>query len=255
MKENKLKNHFKYLLSQIKSSYDNTKGIVDHKGLNGGLREVFIANFLQKTLPKQLECVTNVELLDSNKNSSGEVDICIYSELSPRLILENTTGVVFNDHVLFCFEVKSELTKQYLVQALKKIIKIKSLNRDINIVVERNNGSSHLELEQTSTCCGLVFYGGLSCEKVKELIDEYFKENNIEADKYYPDIILNIGDSEILIRNNNWLISKQDDCAYLLIKGEEVLIYLFFYIYLVHEAHHIGRIEGALNLKGYLLDS
>lgn len=106
--------------------------ILNHSINIGTARENIIEGFLKRILPKSIEYYTG-ELIDSNNNSSGQLDIILHSIFLPKLDLFGTINLFPVETVLGIIEVKSNLDKLNLESAFSSYEKIKELNNNSNI--------------------------------------------------------------------------------------------------------------------------
>lgn len=93
---------------------------LDHSGLTGRAREIFVKDLLKPILPPYVELGSG-KIADSEGNLSAEVDVVIYSTATlPPLLLEAEFGVYPAEACVYAIEVKSTLTAAQLEDAIKK---------------------------------------------------------------------------------------------------------------------------------------
>jgi len=100
---------------------------VQHRGLQGQLREVVVRNLLRPLLPIELG-IGHGEVISSYDQHSSECDVIVYNNsIVPSLLLDRTAGIFTLEAVLFTIEVKSTLNNVELKKthaAAKKMSKL-----------------------------------------------------------------------------------------------------------------------------------
>lgn len=100
-----------------------------HSDILGFCRETIINEFLAKNCPSIIEYITG-EIIDSKDNRSGQVDIVMQTNYSPKIPLYENHSLSFADTVIGAIEIKSNLTTagientSHLKSALDNIQKI-----------------------------------------------------------------------------------------------------------------------------------
>lgn len=246
-----LKQYFVDTLNSLITDSSKSK-LNNHTTVKGGNRETILLKFLKDSLPSLINIDRSVEILDSKNNLSKEVDICITSGVSPRIPLNGNNTIVFNDHVVCAIEVKSSLNAKELDDIIKKSKITKSLHRNKRFKVERIvKGLGETEVTQTSTIFLAFAFNGISSSNLIKLIQKI----NINELDQLPDIIFNANKKYILIKNDMWLLPFDNEVGmnnYILIEGDEILVCLFQYIYLLCEASIYDYTEGYMDIAKYL---
>lgn len=247
-KNSKLRQYFVSRLDQINSS-SYMASLNGHGGIKGGKREDIILKFLKETLPSTIQFAQGIEILDKNGLESNEIDICIFDSLSPRIPIEGDDTIVFNDHVVCAIEIKSNLNDGILTDVINKSKVTKSLHRDIKIKATRlDSQDNQLDLQQESTITMVLAYKGWTATTLKN------KLNTIETSyEHLPDLIVNTNRKYILIKDSGWLFSKskQKD-TYQIHQGDDILVYLYQYLYLLCESYILGKTAGYMDTNSYL---
>jgi hypothetical protein len=108
--------------TRVRTALDRAKsaGLLDHPGLTGRAREVFVKDLLKPILPPYVELGSG-KIADSEDRLSAEVDVVIYSAATlPPLLLDVGFGVYPAEACIYAIEVKSTLTADQLRGSINK---------------------------------------------------------------------------------------------------------------------------------------
>ncbi len=94
----------------------------------GNNREYFINSFLNKVLPSKLK-VDHGEIWDGFDNRTGQIDTIILRDDAPSLLF-GTENTFLGEGVFAVIEVKSNLTRNKLNEALQTLNRVKNLRID-----------------------------------------------------------------------------------------------------------------------------
>lgn len=84
---------------------------IDHPGLTGKLREIFISNIIRPFLPSNIGVGTGKIITAYDNQKSNEQDVIIFEKgIMPPILLGENIGLFPFESVLFVIEVKSKLT-------------------------------------------------------------------------------------------------------------------------------------------------
>jgi hypothetical protein len=162
----KIRSYFKDV-SKVLEAQARLSSNVQHKGLIGQNREVFIRNFIKKSFPKKFVIGTG-EIIDSSDNLSKQADIIIYDEFMPTFDYGSSKHFL-SGGVLAHIEVKSNLNTDKLNEALEVTKSVKKINRDID-------ASLHFG-DLPKTINSFIFaYDGVSKETFKKKVLEFYKD-------------------------------------------------------------------------------
>jgi hypothetical protein len=101
--------------------------LIEHHGLAGRAREVFVKDLLRPILPPYVELGSG-KLADSEGRLSRETDVVIYSAATlPPLLLEAGFGIYPAEACIYAIEVKSTLTAHELRNAIVKHQELRAL--------------------------------------------------------------------------------------------------------------------------------
>lgn len=180
-------------------AYGKAVGIANH-GVNiGNAREALISNFLSHNLPPSISYCTG-EIFDCEKGRSGQIDILLTPNTSPRLFMHGAIHLIPVDTVFAAIEVKSNLTtgkKSQLSKALINCYKTKEL------VIA--NESRHCSPFPSAPF--IIFsFSGSSSKKVLENIEQSLS-NNSKCLKHAPDIIIVLDKGYYLVKTDGWKYS------------------------------------------------
>ena len=109
-------------VSRVRSALARADEIarIDHHGLAGRAREVFVKDLLRPVLPPYVELGSG-KIADSEGHLSRETDVVIYSDATlPPLMIEAGFGVYPAEACIYAIEVKSTLTADQLRDAIAK---------------------------------------------------------------------------------------------------------------------------------------
>ena len=92
---------------------------IDHKGLRGRAREIFVSDILQKVLPPDVVTGSG-KIVDSIGGMWAQCDVVVYGKrILPPLMLDLVTGLFSIEACLYAVEVKSTLTASELDSSVK----------------------------------------------------------------------------------------------------------------------------------------
>ena len=152
----------------------------------GTAREGLITNFLKHNLPQNIEYHSG-ELFDYDGKRSGQMDIVLHPNSSPKINLHGTISLFPVETVLAVIEVKSNINTQKLKESMRSCYKIKnlSMNRDRQSYGEEISLIQRLDLNSVPF---IVFaYDGLKMNTLLEKIEKIEDEN---AETRRPDLIV-----------------------------------------------------------------
>lgn len=116
-------------ISRVKIQLQRAKsaGLLDHPGLIGRAREIFVKEFLKPILPAYVE-IGSGKIADSKGQLSDEIDIIVYSAKTlPPLLYEMGFGIFPAEACIYAIEVKSTLTAEKLKETIEKYRKFKQI--------------------------------------------------------------------------------------------------------------------------------
>lgn len=102
-------------------------GLFEHNTMIGSAREFLIKRVLRSILPPIVH-IGSGKIIDSQGNSSNQVDIILYDSRFPVLEVESGVGLYFLSGVIGAIEVKSTLTESHLYKALENAISVLKLS-------------------------------------------------------------------------------------------------------------------------------
>lgn len=126
-----LVNHLDFNAKALKQLGDDV-ALAKHSVNLGNAREGLITNFLKQNLPNNIEYHSG-ELCDRKGCRSGQIDIILHPNLSPKINLYNTINIFPVETVLAIIEVKSSLDKRSLTKAMESCFKVKNLEIKRNL--------------------------------------------------------------------------------------------------------------------------
>lgn len=100
---------------------------IEHHGLAGRAREIFVKDLLRPILPPYVDLGTG-KISDSEGHHSRESDVVIYSAATlPPLLIEADFGIYPAEACIYSIEVKSRLTADELTNAILKHRELRNL--------------------------------------------------------------------------------------------------------------------------------
>ncbi|MCK6436308.1 DUF6602 domain-containing protein [Rivihabitans pingtungensis] len=171
--------------------------IARHGDIKGYGREALVQEFLATHLPDQVEYLSG-EVLDSDDNRSGQIDIIVQSKLHPKIPLFGNIHLAFVDSVVAAVEVKSNLTTQHLTAALDQCKKLKALRR--NIILE----SSPLAAKLTTVPCIIFSFKGPKKDTLINSINTYANKHKISLNAFCPDMVVILDEDYYICKNDGW---------------------------------------------------
>lgn len=172
----KLENPNKLLLQYLSESEkildahsQNIISFADNTTIRGNCREALIGYFLSKNMPQAIEFNTG-EVFDSNGRKSGQCDIVLTLNTSPKLNLYDSSNLFPCETILGVIEVKSSLeSNDVLSKVIEHCKKLKSLKR---IGSNRETRLKLLGDIHLSTIPYIVFsYKTMEISTIKETMD------------------------------------------------------------------------------------
>jgi hypothetical protein len=219
-------------------------GQAEHKTDLGSAREALISNFLMRNLPSAIE-YSSGELFDTDDNRSGQIDLILLPNSSPKLHLFGAITLAAVDSVLAAVEVKSHLItggpKAELTKALMHCKKLKKLKRDRRMTVMFLNHEGEF-----LTCPYILFaYEGAQAETVLAHLEKARSTIGLES---LPDLIVVLKPDYVLAKRSSWTqAGATTKSVYFRGKAEQpALFYLYSFI--------IGLVEfWAANTRHFTL--
>lgn len=109
------------------ASAENAKRM-EHAGLTGRAREIFVQQMLRPALPPYVELGSG-KIVDSRNHTSAETDVIVFSRQTlPPLVFESGFGVYPAEACIYAIEVKSKLTAVELSSTIDKFQRLKDLH-------------------------------------------------------------------------------------------------------------------------------
>jgi hypothetical protein len=119
--------HFESQVDVIRSLSTASDTVLYQSHLDSSNRESFCRLFLASHLPPTFR-VTTGEILDSQSNTTGQLDVVIVNAISPRMAIHTSIiGPIMADTVLCVVEVKTTITTESLAKALSQLRPVKAL--------------------------------------------------------------------------------------------------------------------------------
>lgn len=111
---------------KMRADFDES-AYIKHRGAKGTVREQSLLEFLQKYLPASVRATGSSEIIATNGEHSGQIDIVIYDPTAPPLFDRGGHRILPSECVYAVIEVKSTLDKPSLLQSCKNIAYVKRM--------------------------------------------------------------------------------------------------------------------------------
>lgn len=193
------------VLVQFSNSF---AGGAKHKTNLGSAREALTSNFLSRNLPSAIEYAPG-ELFDSAGDQSGQIDLILIPNSSPKVHLFGAITLASVDTVLGVVEVKSNMTsgiKGELAAALRHCANVKRLTR--------SNGTGIRFMDHSMeflSCPYILFaYDGPKQSTAVKLLESMAAEIKTINPKIpplgsMPDLIVVLSRNYVLAKNSSWV--------------------------------------------------
>lgn len=184
-----LENSRKLLMELAKSA-----GILQHSGNLGTAREGFISNFLERNMPEAISYHSG-EIFDSETERSGQIDIVLHPNTSPKLNIFGAINLFPVETVLAAIEVKSNLGDEDEINRITTSChKVKKLTRNWKRDSSQNISCNTGRFCDVEKAPYIVFaYKGCTEETLYRHMETHSKALNEGGNikqEYLPDLIL-----------------------------------------------------------------
>lgn len=188
---------FRKISETLRANFDRIKASIPHSGEKGYELENTLIEFLNNHLPKRFSASSGF-IIDRNDNVSTQQDIVIYDALNtPLYSVDSRNRIVPNDNVAITIEVKANLQKQDIIDSAKKIEKIKSLVK----VLDLNTPSPGVHYSTLSFI--FAYTSRLSLDKIREIYVSEAKKRITDGRQIDGIFILDKGFISLAIRLTN----------------------------------------------------
>ncbi len=193
MDNNKDENNFtvaeliKAAAENLRGEFETIRKTLPHYGEQGEEIEEIVKKFLNNYLPKRFKAGSGF-ILDKNNNRSKQCDVIIYDQiLSPIIRASSKSLILPNEYVASVIEVKSNLNKSQLEDALNKIHIAKALKKDEPTEHDLPSTGSPIKVYRT---LGIVFAfnSETSLETLAKNIVEF--NNSIDSNHWIDFLIV-----------------------------------------------------------------
>lgn len=134
-----LKELFKGLQCQMTATLNTSRSFITHPGSKGDALENAWIEWLQNYLPNRYS-ITKAIVIDYEGNTSHQMDIVIYDNwYTPFIFNQNGFKYIPAEGVYAVFEVKPNLTKEYIQYAGEKVESVRSLKRTSTTMINSGN--------------------------------------------------------------------------------------------------------------------
>lgn len=124
-----IKNLFYGLQQQMQQRLETNRGFISHPGSKGDTLETNWKNLLCDYLPQRYS-VDSAFIIDCQNNISEQIDVVIYDrQYSPFVFNQDGVKYIPAESVYAIFEVKQDISKDYIIYAAEKAESVRKLQR------------------------------------------------------------------------------------------------------------------------------
>ena len=245
----------KLLLEHLKNNreallhYSEVVGLAKHPVNLGAAREGLISNFIQQNLPEYISYHTG-EIFDRKDRRSGQIDIVLHPITSPKISLHSTINIFPAETVLAALEVKSNLTKAKLTEALTSSEKLKK----VELIGQRRE--DRFDIVDPDRVPFIVFaYKGPKLQTLKKHLKSHCEQNS-ETYRALPDLIVVLDRGYYLLKTPRWMFVGANIDNIYKVKEETdfVLLGIFEFILKLVEYWFVKPSEHTMPIKEYTKD-
>lgn len=238
----------KWVLGEIQTGLRRIHDLdgVDHPGMRGRLREVFINDVLRKVLPESFGIDTG-KIIDSTGQVSPQIDVIVhFKEHFPRIELENGVALVPCENVFYAIEVKSTLTAEETRSTMELFRKTRELCALLgeNQVPAREN----LRIRFALVAVKSDLTDKTDFERLKEL------DNNYRSAPAIPILVTPSGYHDFgfsnQLKRNGWFTQPRP----LLLDGN-LVAFIGHLVNTVLKERRVRETIGSFSFAGYFFDA
>ncbi|MDE0470553.1 MAG: hypothetical protein OXH57_01320 [Ekhidna sp.] len=149
-----LKDLFAGLQKQVEARFSTNRKFIKHPGSKGDSLENVWISWLGEYLPNRY-CIDKAFVIDSKGHLSQQLDLVIYDQhFTPFVFKQDGVMYIPAEGVYAVFEVKPEISKEYIEYAGEKIKSVRQLYRTSTNIIDR--GKSHDPRPLTKIIGGLL---------------------------------------------------------------------------------------------------
>lgn len=193
-------------IAKVEADFDFSAGI-DHNASKGAFREQIIKKLLRPFLPGEYG-ISGGQAFDQDGNISKQLDIVIYDALHSYIAPYSDDFIYFPcESVYGNIEIKSNLNKQSLLDALSNIESLKNLKREpidayyITPTKPLTITGIDWNITATNDFLGVVFAyeSSITTEKILEHIKNAVNSENVKKENI-PNLIVLLKERKIITR-------------------------------------------------------
>lgn len=131
----KINEYFLALQKQMIARLSSERDIIFHPGTKGDATELNWLDWLRTYIPKRY-CVDKAFIIDSEGSISDQIDLVVYDQhYSPFVFNQDGAIYVPAESIYAVFEIKQDLTKEYIGYTGNKIESVRALKRTSKSIV------------------------------------------------------------------------------------------------------------------------
>ena len=148
-------------------------GLFDHPTMTGTAREFLIKRALKTVLPPIVH-IGSGKIIDCKNNSSRQVDIIIYDSRFPIFEIEPGIGTYLIEGVIATIEVKSNLTKKGLINALENSLSVLKLHIGVK-KKPTNEDTKRLVFSLMPANYVFAYKSSISQKRLRDIVDDWYE--------------------------------------------------------------------------------
>lgn len=226
-----VKDLFYNLQLQMEQTLKTNRIFIPHAGSKGDSLEYNWIKLLRDYLPQRYS-IDSAFIIDCDNNLSEQIDVVIYDrQYSPFVFNQNDVKYIPAESVYAVFEVKQEITKEYLKYAAEKAESVRRLNRTSAPIYHA--GGCYPPKPLNRILAGILTYE----TSWKDGLGESFIKNlSVLKDNQKLDIGCALSNASF-VNNEELIISIQNESL------------IFFFLNLLMELQKLGTIPAMDILK------
>lgn len=131
----KINDFFLALQKQMITRLSSQRDILNHPGTKGDATELNWLEWLKNYIPKRY-CVDKAFIIDAEGNISDQIDLVVYDQhYSPFVFNQDGAIYVPAESIYAIFEIKQDLSREYIEYAGNKIESVRVLKRTSKLIV------------------------------------------------------------------------------------------------------------------------
>lgn len=173
-------------LSQIKKSVHDAEVVsrIDHAGLKGAVREIFVKKMMEPVLPPEVKISTG-KLVSHSGEMSAQIDVVLYApSIMPSFLFDSSAGLFPIESALYTVEVKSKIKAGNLRESISNARSTRTLamlNTE-HWYTREGPGNPFRVVTNTAYPVNVLFAFGTDLKRIDELHRYRQYDENADSD-------------------------------------------------------------------------